>query len=182
MGLRVPLLGRTQLWKNYRKALAHGFLDAVEVGDPESFDQLRTSFDHHYCESKRLALEAIQSTSDPVTKMALSLQLSLWGRIPAWARSKASPEELGQINFDRQKGWRSEAATILSEVQKSGWDGYGERNAKAKRKIKSSITKLQNQLVKASVLQRASMRLSGKRRRIIREIMAAETKLQAVGV
>ena len=68
---------KAEMWRNYRSALSHGFLDGIERGHPRLFDDLRLAFDHHYRESQRLALEAIKLNQDPMTKLVLSLQLKL---------------------------------------------------------------------------------------------------------
>ena len=144
------------------------------------FGDLRVAFDHHYRESQRLALEAIKLTKDPMTKVMLSLQLKLWSRLPAWTKEHASPEELGQLNLERQTGWRDECAQVIAEVQKSGWEGMDKRVRNTRAKLKSRITKRVNVLKGASMLGRLSHRLSGKRRKLLREIKESEIKLQAV--
>lgn len=88
--------------------------------------------------------------------------------------------DAGQASFATLKDWRSEAAFVLAEAHKSGWDGMAARNTKARRKLKSAITRQKNQFDKMGTVARLGARLSGKRRRIIREIMAKEAKLQSI--
>jgi len=173
-------VNKTELWKNYRQALSHSFIDAVETGNPQLYDDIRLAFDYHYRESQKLALQVITLNTDPLTKLALSLQLKLWNKLPAFVKEHASPEELGQINLNRQTGWRDEAAEVFAEVQKSGWEGMDKRIRDTRAKLKSRITKRLNQIEDAGRLGRMSLRLSGKRRRLFREIREAEIKLQAV--
>lgn len=173
-------VNKTELWKSYRQALSHSFIGAVELGQPQLYNDVRLAFDHHYRESQKLAFQAISLSTDPLTKLGLSLQLKLWGRLPAWVKEQASPEELGQINLNRQAGWRDEAAEVLAEVQKSGWEGMDKRVRDTRAKLKSRITKRLNVMSDASLLGKASLRFSGKRRRLFCEIREAEVKLQAV--
>lgn len=173
-------INKIELWKNFRQALSHSYLDAIEQGSPNFYDDLRLVFDYHYRESQRLALEAICVNADPLKKVMLSLQIKLWHQLPGWVKKKASPSELGQINLDRQTGWRDEAAEILAAVQKSGWDEMDKRVRNTRAKLKSRITKRLNIMADVGSLGDLSLRLSGKRRRLFREIRETEFELQAL--
>ena len=68
----------------------------------------------------------------------------------------------------------------MAEAHKSGWEGMAGRNKKARRKLKSAITRQRNEIDQMGALERLSARLSGKRRRIIREIMVKEEQLRGI--
>jgi len=169
-------INKTELWKHYRQALAEGYFDAVRKGSPQSYDVLRTTLDPHYAESKRLAIECIKLSKNRTAKWMLSLQVTLWGQIPAFNQKYAKAEEFGQYSFGTQYHWQSEIAAILTEVQKSGWDGVEARHAKTRKRLQSRIAHRHNDWKKASL----GDRLSGKRARFMRELREAETKLQAL--
>jgi len=169
-------INKTELWKHYRQALAEGYFDAVRNGSPQSYDTLRTALDPHYAESKRLAVECIKLSKNRTAKWMLSLQVTLWGQIPAFNQKYAHAEEFGQYSFGTQYHWQSEITAILTEVQKSGWDGVEARHAKTRKRLQSRIAHRHNDWKKASLEDR----LSGKCARFMRELREAETKLQAL--
>lgn len=100
--------------------------------------------------------------------------------MPGSITQKSKPADFGQVDFSTVGDWRGELTNILSEVHKSGWDGLEKRQKNAKRKAKATITRKLNDLKGKSFLDRAKNKLSGKRRRLIREIMAKEKHLQAI--
>ena len=125
-------------------------------------------------------INQLASAAGPIERLGLSLQLFIWHSVPKRLTKKRSAEEFGQASFATLKDWRSEAAFVLAEAHKSGWDGMAARNTKARRKLKGAITRQKTQFDKMVTVARLGARLSGKRRRIIREIMAQKAKLQSI--
>jgi len=86
----------------------------------------------------------------------------------------------GWRRYARAKGGGSEAGVVWREGNNAGWAGRAERNAKARRKSRREFTRQKTQLDKMGLAARLGARLSGKRRRIIREVMAKEAKLRSI--
>ncbi len=174
-------LNKTALWRNYRQALASAYLDGLATDQPGAHHQLRTQLDASHRDTTRLLVRNLAAASSPVERLGLSLQLRLWHRAPQRLQKKTSPESFGQVSFGTVNDWRREAVIVLAEAQRpGGWAGYAERQARAQRQLKSAITRRRNKIDNMGFGQRLSARLSGKRRRILREIMAKEAQLQAV--
>lgn len=171
---------KTQLWKHYRQALSSAYLEAIEQGRPDLYHDLTIELDHSHKEAKKLLFDSIKYSAKAGTKTGLSLQLYLWDKIPKSVQAKSNPEDFGQVDFSTVNDWRAETTIILSEAQKSGWDGLINRQKSARRKAKSAITKKKNQLRDAGFFERVKNKLSGKHRRIIREIMSKEKQLQSI--
>ena len=137
---------------------------------------MRTALDTHYADGKRLALEAIKLSRNPGACWRLSLQIMVWGIIPAWNRDQASPAELGQYQEGKLKGWRAEAVSVLADVQKLGWEELEQRNRNTRKKLKATITRRTNEWRRTTLTDR----LSGKRRRLMKDIREAEKKIQTL--
>lgn len=174
-------LNKTKLWQHTRQAMSMAYLDALAEARPDLHHALQSELDASHQSTKRILITQLASAAGPVERFGLSLQLSLWHSVPQKLANRQSAEELGQASFTTLKDWRSEAAFVLAEVHKSGWHGMAARQSKASRKLKTAITKRRNEIDRMSMAQRLSARLSGKRRRLIREIMAEEKKLRALG-
>ena len=179
-GNKRHTINKTALWKHYRQAMSMAYLDTIERTRPDLFQSLANALDHSHRETQRLVFQCLPLASSPGQRLGLSLQLYFWDRIPASVRGKANPAEFGQASFDTVNDWKAETATILAEVQKSGWDGFTDCNTKARKKLKARVSTLSNHLRNGGLWQKMRRKLSGQQRRIIREIMATEKKLQAV--
>ena len=173
-------LNKTKLWQHTRKALSMAYLDALAEARPDLHHQLQSELDASHKATKRMLVQHLAGASGAVERLGLSLQFSIWNSVPQRLVKQSSAEEFGQASFETLKDWRAEAVFVLAEAHKSGWDGMTERNTKAQRKLKSGITRQKNQLDKMNIWQGVSARLSGKRRKIIREIMAKEAKLRSI--
>jgi len=173
-------LNKTKLWQHTRQALSLAYLDALAEAKPEMHHKLQSELDASHKATKRMLVQHLAGASYALDRLSLSLQLSVWHSVPQNLVKKQSAEEFGQASFATLKDWRSEAAFVLAEAHKSGWDGMAERNTKARRKLKSAVTRAKNQIDQMGTFKRLGARLSGKRRRIIREIMAREDKLRSI--
>lgn len=176
--VRTTINGR-RFWDHSRQAMSRAMLDAIETERPALFAELHHELDPSSRAAKRLLFDSIATAHTPSQRLVLSLQLILWNKIPHSVRGNAEAMDFGQMSFETVNDWRGEAALILAEAQKSGWAGVAEKFALTARKHKAMITRRKSDLAEMNALQRFSARLSGKRRKIIRDIMAAETKLRA---
>ena len=174
-------LNKTKLWSHYRQALANAYLDALTQQQPRVHHQLQVQLDASHQATTRLLAQSLATAQSPLQRLGLSLQLRLWHRLPQSIVKKQSAEMFGQASSSAVNDWRREAAFVLAEAQRpGGWQGFVDRQQSARRKLKSAITRRRNQLDRMSWGQKVSARLSGKRRRLLREIMAHEQRLQAV--
>lgn len=168
-------LNKTALWRNYRRALASAYLDSLAADQPEKHHQLQARLDSSHRDTTRLLVQSLATASSPVERLGLSLQLRFWNRLPQRLQKKSAAESFGQVSFGTVNDWRREAVIVLAEAQRpGGWAGFAERQAKAQRQLKSAITRRRNKIDNMGFGQRLSARLSDKRRRILREIMAKE--------
>ena len=176
---RGHTLNKAALWRNYRQALSHATLDSIEAERPELFAQLQSQLSGSHKAGKRLLFDYIAQTNNGALKIGLSLQLLLWDRMTPPKRQKggtyASAADLGQMSFDTVSDWRSEAALILAEAHKDGWQKLTDKTARTISKHKAAITKKRREIDELSTLDK----LAGKRRKLLREILTAETKLKA---
>lgn len=172
-------LNKTKLWQHTRQALSRATLDAIEGEQPEIFTHLQSQLSTSHKEGKRLLFQHIAQTTSGMERLGLSLQLLIWDKIPHPKHSKKSgkttAEDLGQMSFNIANNWREDAALILAEAHKNGWQNLADKIQKSARKHKSSITKKRHQIDQLSKLDI----FAGKRRVILREIMRNETKLKA---
>ena len=174
-------LNKTKLWSHYRQALANAYLDTLAQQQPGVHHQLQVQLDASHHATTRLLAQSLAASQSPLQRMGLSLQLRLWHRLPQSIVKKQSAEMFGQATKSTVNDWRREAAFVLAEAQRpGGWQGFADRQQSARRKLKSAITRRRNQLDRMSWGQQLSARLSGQRRRLLREIIAHEQRLQAV--
>lgn len=169
-------INKTKLWQHYRQALASAYFDALEGERPELHNAMRAELDESHKATKRLLLDSLALAYSPAARLGLSLQLYLWDKIPRTMRGKADATDFGQVDFASVNDWRAEAVTVLADVQKSGWQGSVDRAARSRQKIKAAITKKRNQIDGMKLAHR----LSGKRRKFIRDVLQLETKQRAV--
>lgn len=172
-------LNKTKLWQHTRQALSRATIDAIEAERPEVFAQLKSQLDTRHREGKRLLFQHIAQTTSGAQRLGLSLQLLIWDKIPQQTstktREKITPQDLGQMNFKTAKSWRDEAAVILAEAHKNGWQALAVKTQNTSRKHKAQITKKRNEIDQLSKLEI----LAGKRRKLVREILTLETAHRA---
>lgn len=169
-------INKTKLWQHYRQALASAYLDALEGERPELHNAMQAELDESHKATKRLLLDSLALAYSPAVRLGLSLQLALWDKIPRAMRGKADAADFGQVDFASVNDWRAEAVTVLADVQKSGWQSSVDRAARSRQKIKTAITKKRNQIDGMKLAHR----LSGKRRKFIRDVLQLEKKQRAV--
>jgi len=176
---RQHTINKTRLWNHYRQALSSATFDTIEQQDPELFLRLQSELSQHHQEGKRLLMEHYANATTGTARLGLSLQLYFWGKIPK-PRRKSDYEtaafDLAQISPETVNDWQAEGALMLAEAHKNGWQGLREKTVKSERKHKAQITKKLNEINR---LSRFDI-IAGKRRKLLREIMATEAKLKAV--
>ena len=173
---RRHTVNKTKLWQHYRQALSAATLDAIEGERPELYHQLETRLSRSHTAAKRLLFKAITHTPDSPARWMLSLHLALWDRLPSATTRKAETTDYGMASYATINDWRGEAAVILAEAHKLGWSGMTSKVTQTVSRHKAAITKKRREIDSLSHLDK----LAGKRRRLLREIMAAETRLAAV--
>ena len=176
---RTHSINKASLWKHYRQALSAATLDAIEGERPDLYATMQSALSDSHHEGKRLLFEHIHQTNSEVRAIGLSLQLLIWDKLPQpkhrRGASAADPADVGQYDFSTVNDWRGEAVLMMAEAHKLGWNGMTEKLTKTERKHRSTITRKRNEIDKLSRLEI----LAGKRRRLLREIVATETKLSA---
>ena len=173
-------VNKTQMWEHYRQALSAAYLETIYREYPSLYRELECELSLYQREAKAFLAEAVRHSTSGAAKVMLSLQYQLWGKLPSAIVGKKPLSDFGQVDRHTQGDWRAETIKILAEVQKSNWSGLEAKQDNTRRKIKSAITKHQNRLAELSGFKGLAASLSGKRSKIIRQIMAEEAKLKAV--
>lgn len=173
-------INKTKLWRHTRQATSMAYLDALVEAQPDVHHRLQSELEQSHRETKRLLVQSLAQASSPMEKLSLSLQLFIWHSVPQKLVKRKTAEEFGQASFETLKDWRTEAAFVLAEAHKSGWQGMANRNKKARRKLRTAISRQRNEIDRMGMIERLSVRLSGKRRRIIREIIAKEKQMRGI--
>lgn len=193
---RGHTLNKAALWRNYRNALSRATLDSIEAERPDLFAAMQSQLSHSHQEGKRLLLAHISQTTSGVERLGLSLQLLLWDKLPAPTkpqrktrkrtassyktqaqldRQSSTARDLGQMSLGSVNNWREESALILAEAHKNGWNDLADKTARTVGKHKAAISKKRREIEGLSRLDK----LAGKRRKLLREIIATEIKLRA---
>lgn len=172
---RMPI-NRKELWTNYRLALAQSFLDGLEKGDGVHFNAIRASLDDSYQETKRLTILAANTMPSSYGRLMLSLQILIQNHMPAIGLQQTGKTDAGFYRQGQLKGWRPEASVMIADVQRLGWSALQEKNTKTRKRLKRIIKMRIKAWKRASLLDG----LSGRKRKLIREVMEAETQLRAL--
>lgn len=178
--LHFRKINRIELWKNYREALGRAYLDCVETHKQETFSELRCELDESHKQTRNFLFESFTRTKKPMERLQLSLQLYLWHKVPRQIERKTNPSEVGQADFSTLKDWKKEVCFIMSEVQKKGWKSFEDKNSLAKEKAKNAIRSRKYALKKMSRSEKIIAKISGKKRRLLREILDQEKSLKAI--
>ncbi len=201
--------GRTAFRREYRKALAHMWLDEIERQHPLAFEQLRTDLNSAYQATKWAMLNYILQMQTPPPKYrsvkkrvkvgrrwktvarklkvkqgpsrwALTLQILWSGQLPQSIRSKYSPQAFGLPDHERHRGWRDDSAAFVAEVMQCGYDKTVTRYRNEWRKADAAMTRAVN--VYQSMGWRE--RLTGERSRqrtILKRAIARRTAVGEAG-
>jgi len=169
-------INRKELWQNYRLALAQSFLDGLKQADAVGFNKLKNRLDSYYKESQQFNILAIQSTASTSDKLKLSLHILLSAYLPLWNRQYTLSDDVGFHTNESLKGWQTEATFIIADIQKLGWNKIKSTNDRQRKKLQRKISTRLKAWKQASTLDK----ISGKRRKYIREIMQAESQLKAL--
>jgi hypothetical protein len=177
--LHFRKINRIELWKNYREALGRAYLESIEIHKENEFSNLRCQLDESHKQTRVFLFESLTRTQKPMERLQLSLQLYLWNKVPRQIEKKINPSEVGQANFSTLKDWKKEVCFVMSEVQKKGWKSFNEKNKLAKEKTKNTIRSRKYALKKMSRGEKIVAKISGKKRRLLTEILHHEQSLRA---
>jgi len=169
-------INRKELWHNYRLALAKSFLDGLNQADAVGFHKLKHRLDSYYEESKKFNMLALYSTASMPNKIKLSLHILLSAYLPIWKRQNPSPDSFGFHTNELLKDWQAEAAFIIADIQKLGWNKIKSINDRQRKKLERKVSTRLKAWKEANTLDK----ISGKKRKYIREIMQTESQLKAL--
>ena len=167
-------IAKGKMWEHYRQALITGYLEAIRKAQPDRYDEIASKLDHSHQATKQFILDSYRHTDSLADKFRLSLQLMFFDRIPK-AFHKSDPLAYGQMSFTTLNNWKAETVFVLTQVEKSGWDGVQDNCKKSIAKLKGQITRKRNQIDDLKFHEK----LAGKLRKLIRQIMKSESQLKA---
>ena len=170
----VHTVHKGKLWEHYRQALTSGYLEALRQAKPDRYNAIATKLDHSHQRTKAFILDSFRYANNLTDRIRLSLQLMIFDTIPK-THHKANPFSYGQMDFTTVNNWQAETVKVLCEVEKSGWTKTHDKAKRTVANIKGKITHKAHEIEQLNRFQK----LSGKRRKLVRELMKLESRLRA---
>lgn len=158
--------GRNAFRREYRKALAHRWLDQIEQQRPLYFEVIRTEMNDAYRHAKWEMTKFILNSSLK-GKLAITLHILWTGQMPPTLRKRYDPQSFGMMDDDRRRGWRDDAAKVIGEVIQRGYPETVARTAQRWKKADSAVRRAEREF---RMMGGVSDFLSGRKRQQLRKI------------
>jgi len=174
--LRRPAT-RVAFKREYRKALAGVYLDAIKAQDPKYYAGLEQNLSAAYkAQNKAISRYIMNSGWKTSQKIGLTLHYLHSKMLSNWSKSYIPSEIVGLADHERRDTWRQDAEAMMSEIQKFGWNGAYSKYMKELSKAESLTLRKLGEYRKAGVTDR----LSGKRRKYAREFRKLNARSKAL--
>ncbi len=174
--LRRPAT-RVAFKREYRKALAGVYLDAIKAQDPKYYAGLEQNLSAAFkTQNKAISRYIINSGWKPSQKIGLTLHYLHSKMLSNWSKSHIPSEIVGLADHERRDTWRQDAEAMMSEIQKFGWNGTYSKYMTELSKAENFTLRKLGEYRKASVVDR----LSGKRRKYAREFRKLNARRKAL--
>jgi len=145
--------GRNRFKKTYRLALAHAFLDSIEVQSPTIYDCLRTVMDVSWFNTKMVVTEHILRSNEP-HKAWVTLQFLWSGSLPRSLEKQLGKRGHQKLQAYKPLGWRDEAAELISDVIQRGYKPSIRKLSKERSKTKAAAKRALGSYKKLSPIAR----------------------------
>ena len=110
---------RSDFWREYRRALALTYLDALETQNPEKFKSLRNTLKPLYQEQNAAISSYIKNTNMN-NRLGLTLQFRQNGHLSGWIKSHLSAGHFGLPDHKARKDWKADCAALMAENPPTG--------------------------------------------------------------
>jgi len=174
--LRRPAT-RVAFKREYRKALAGVYLDAIKAQDPKYYAGLEQNLSAAYkAQNKAISRYIMNSGWKTSQKIGLTLHFLHSKMLSDWSKAHIPSEIIGMADHERRDNWRQDAEAMMSEIQKFGWNSAYSKYMKELSKAESLTLRKLGEYRKAGVMDR----LSGKRRKYAREFRKLNARRKAL--
>jgi len=168
---------RTAFKREYRKALAGTYLDAIKAQDPKYYARLEQNLSAAFkAQNKAIARYLMNSKRKPSANIGLTLHFYHSKMLSNWSKFHISSETLGLADHERRDGWRQDAIATMAEIQQRGWSQTYSKYMNELSKVESLTLRKLSECQKMSVMDR----LSGKRRVARRELRKLNARRKAL--
>lgn len=168
---------RTAFKREYRKALAGTYLDAIKAQDPKYYAELEQNLSVTFkAQNKAIARYLMNSKRKPSQNIGLTLHFLYSKMLSNWSKLHMSSEKLGLADHERRDDWRQDAAATMAEIQQRGWSQTYSKYMMELSKVESFTLRKLGEYRDAGVLDR----LSGKRRKYAREFRKLNARRKAL--
>lgn len=140
---------RTVFRREYRKALAGTYLDAIKAQDPQYYAGLEQNLSAAFkIQNKAISKYLMNSKRKPSQSMALTLHFMHSKMLSDWSKARIPAQMLGLADHARRSHWRQDAEATMAEIQRYGWthaySKYMDELSKAQSITLNTLTKCQN--------------------------------------
>jgi len=168
---------RTAFKREYRKALAGTYLDALKAQDPKYYAGLEQNLSKAFeAQNKAISSYLMNSGWKLSQKIGLTLHFIHSKMLSDWTKAHVASEKLGLADHERRDDWRQDAQAMMAEIQRYGW-------SKAYSKYMTELSKAESLMLRKLGEYRKSGtldRLSGKRRKYAREFRKLNARRKAL--
>ncbi len=168
---------RVDFKREYRKALAGTYLDAIKAQDPQYYAglelNLKTAFK---AQNKAITHYIRNSKFKGAHKIGLTLHFMQSKMLSNWSKAHIAAEKVGFVDHERRDTWQQDAIAMMSEIQKHGWNKAYQKYCKELAQTESLTLRTLGQYRKAGLMDK----LSGKRRAKRKEFRKLNARRKAL--
>jgi len=168
---------RTAFKREYRKALAGTYLDAIKEQQPDYYAGLELHLSKAFeAQNKAISRYLMNSNRKTAEKIGLTLHFMRSKMLSDWTKLNLKSEKLGLADHARRKDWRQDAESMMAEIQQRGWSRTYEKYMDELSRAESLTLRKLTECQKMGMLDR----LSGKRRKARRELRRLNSRRKAL--
>lgn len=168
---------RTAFKREYRKALAGTYLDAIQAQDPKYYIGLKQNLSAAFkAQNKAIGQYLMNSNRKPLQNIGLTLHFFHSKMLSNWSKIHISSEKLGLANHECRDDWRQDAVATMAEIQQRGWSQTYSKYMNELSKVESLTLRKLTECQKMSGLDV----LSGKRRMARQELRKLNARRKAL--
>ena len=168
---------RTTFKREYRKALAGTYLDAIKAQDPKYYAGLEQNLSAAFAtQNKAISRYLMNSGWKLSQKIGLTLHFIHSKMLSDWTSALVASEKLGLADHERRDDWRQDTEAMMAEIQQRGWSKAYSKYMTELSKAESLTLRKLGEYRNAGVLDR----LSGKRRKYAREFRKLNARRKAL--
>jgi len=168
---------RTAFKRQYRKALAGTYLDAIKAQNPKYYAGLEQNLSTAFkAQNKAIGRYLMNSKRKPSQNIGLTLHFLHSKMLSNWSKLHIPSEKLGLADHERRDDWRQDAVAIMAEIQQRGWSQTYAKYMTELSKVESLTLRKLTECQKMTMIDR----VSGKRRAARRELRKLNARRKAL--